>query len=212
VKPGAPAKPAAATKPAAPGKEAKAAAEKKAAPAAEKKVAKPAAEPATSKAKQAPVAAKPAGAYAIEMDGDLVESELGAVTAKLKRAGISHVVKTTSHKNETMHRLYLADFANHDEAAEELQRLKAAAPSAFLLKENGRYTIYAGSYLREGKAAVEQDRLFNKGVKLLLKSATVSVPVVKLRAGSFADKAAAAKAVNKLKQAGLSAKVVKVGK
>jgi cell division protein FtsN len=81
-----------------------------------------------------------------------------------------------------------------------------------MLKENGRYTVYAGSYLREAKAAVEQDRLFEKGVKLLLKSATAPVAVVKLRAGSFADHWSADKAANSLKKAGLSAKVVKVAK
>jgi hypothetical protein len=228
AKPAAPAKEAKGAKPAAPAKEAKAGAqaEKKGTAAAEKKgaakpvsEAKPAAthlagvKSAAAQPKKPKAAAKPATpAYALDINGDLAESEMGPILAKLKRAGVSHVVQTKSHKGEPMHRLFLADFANRDEALEELDRLKLAAPSAFMLKENGRYTVYAGSYLREGKAALEQDRLFEKGVKLLLRSATASVAVVKLRAGSFADQASAERSAGKLKKAGLSAKVVKLEK
>lgn len=215
-------------KPAAPAKEAKAGAqaEKKGTAAVEKKgaakpvsEAKPAAthpageKSAAAQPRKPKAAAKPATpAYALDINGDLAPSEMGPVLAKLKQAGVSHVVQTKSHKGEPMHRLFLADFANRDEALEELDRLKLAAPSAFMLKENSRYAVYAGSYLREGKAAVEQDRLFEKGVKLLLRSATASVAVVKLRAGSFADQASAERSAGKLKKAGLSAKVVKLEK
>jgi cell division septation protein DedD len=214
------AKAAKAAKPAAPAGQAKpatAAGKKSAAkPAAEADGAKKqaaAAKSAPAKSEKAKLAAKGgAPAYVLELNDDLLESETGSVTAKLKKAGITQVVKTKSQKGEPMHRLYLADFADRNEAVEQLERLKLSAPDAFMLRENGRYTVYAGSYLREGKAAVEQDRLYDKGVKLLLKSATAPVAVVKLRAGSFADQASAEKAAKNLKQAGLSAKVVKVAK
>lgn len=110
-----------------------------------------------------------------------------------------------------MHRLFLADFGNRDEALEELERLKLASSDAFMLKENGRYMVYAGSYLRESKAVGEQNRLLAVGVKLLIKKATAPVAVTKVRAGSFADQASAEKAVKVLKKGGLSAKVVKIG-
>ncbi|GFO56812.1 hypothetical protein GMSM_38190 [Geomonas sp. Red276] len=180
--------------------------------------AKPAQKPGAAKEAKEAKAAKPkavakaAPAFALDIEGDLAPSEAATVTAKLKQAGIGNVSKTSVQKSEAMHRLYLADFADHDEAKEELDRLKQVAPGAFMLKENGRYAVYAGSYLREGKAAVEQDRLFNKGVKLLLKSANIKVPVYRMRAGSFKDKAAADKAAAKLKGAGVTAKAVKVGK
>jgi hypothetical protein len=157
-------------------------------------------------------AAPAAGRYALEIDKDLAESEMGPVMAKLRQAGLSRVVKSKAHKGEPMHRLFLADFASHDEAQEELVRLKLAAPGAFMLKENGRYAVYAGSYLREGKAAVEQDRLYEKGVKLLLKTATAPVAVVKLRAGSFPDQASAQRTSARLKRQGIATKVVKLGK
>ena len=162
-------------------------------------------------AAQTKAVAKPA-AYDLEVDGDLAESEVGPVLAKLKQAGIAHVVKSKAQKGEPMHRLFLADFANRDEASEELERLKLAAPNAFMLKENSRYAVYAGSYLREAKAANEQNRLLAKGVQLLLKSATAPVAVFKVRAGAFADQAGAERAAKALKKAGLSAKVAKLPK
>ena len=219
------AKPAPSAKEAKPATAAKAkpAAAAKAKPAAAAKEAKPAAAAAkpaavakgakTAAPKAAKAQAKPAaGAYALEINGDLAESETGPVTAKLKKAGISNVVTTRTQKGEPMHRLFLADFGDRNEAAEELERLKMVAPNAFMLKENNRYTVYAGSFLRQGKAALEQDRLYDKGVRLLLKEATIPVSVVKLRAGSFADQASARKAAGNLKKSGLTAKVVKVGK
>jgi hypothetical protein len=161
---------------------------------------------------KAKVTAKTAApAYVLELKDDLAPSEIRPVMAKLKQAGIGHVVQTKSQKGEPMHRLFLADFGNRDEALEELERLKLATSDAFMLKENGRYAVYAGSYLRKAKATVEQDRLLAKGVKLLVKDATAPVAVVKVRAGSFADQASAEKAAKSLKKGGLSAKVVKVG-
>ena len=105
----------------------------------------------------------------------------------------------------------MSRFEDDDEALEELERLKLATPDAFMLKENGRYAVYAGSYLRATKATAEQNRLLGKGVKLLVKTATAPVAVIKVRAGSFADQASAEKAANGLKKSGLTAKVVKAG-
>ena len=150
--------------------------------------------------------------FTLEINGDLAESEIAPVLAKLKQAGVGNVIKSKTSKGEPMHRLFLADFANHDEAAEELERLKLAAPSAFLLKENGRYAVYAGSYLREVKATTEQNRLQAKGVQLLLKNVTAPVAVYKVRAGAFADQAGADRAAKAAQKAGLSPKVVKIAK
>jgi len=201
-----------AAKPEAPAaKEAKTAAAK--APVAAKA---PAGKPAAGEGEAAPrtaekKVAKPAASYALEIKDDLAESEVAPVLAKLKQAGITKVVKTKTHKSEPMHRLYLADFGSQDEAKEELERLKLVTPDAFLLRENGRYAVYAGSYLRKAKAVYEQDRLLAKGVRLLLKDAIAPVPVVRVRAGAFANWGAAQKAANALKARGVNAKVVKAG-
>ena len=218
--PAAPATPAKAGKPEAAKEGAKGgSAEKKGVPkeakpaaSAEKKPAVEAKRAATKTVEKTPAAKVAAAVYLLEVKGDLPESEVAAVAAKLKRAGIGHLVKTREHKSEPMHRLFLADFASRDEATEEFQRLKLTVPDAFMLQEKGRYAVYAGSYLREAKAVVEQERLRAKGVQLLLKSATVAVPVVRLRAGSFADRASADRAAKALEKNGLKLSVVKVGK
>jgi len=221
IKPAAAGKEAAGAKPAPAAKVAQAAkATKPAAAAAKPGAAKPAAQAkpvqkegasvkTASAAKKAPVA-KPA-AFALEL-GDLAESEVNSVLAKLKQAGIGNVVKSKTHKGELMHRLFLADFADRNEAVEELERLKQTAPDAFMLKENGRYAVYAGSYMRDAKAASEQTRLQAKGVQLLPKTANLPVTVLNVRAGAFANQAAADKAVKSLKKAGLTAKVVRTAK
>ena len=162
--------------------------------------------------KKPQAAAKPAAAYTLESSGDLAESEVAPVMAKLKQAGFTHVVRSKQVKGEPMHRLFLADFANRDEAMEELERLKLATSDAFMLKEGGRYAVYAGSYLREAKVASEQSRLQAKGVQLLVKSATAPVTVLKLRAGAYADQAGAERAAKALKRAGLAFKVVRLAK
>ena len=72
--------------------------------------------------------------------------------------------------------------------------------------------MYAGSYLRETKATFEQNRLAVKGVQLMMKSATATVEVLKVRAGGFANQAGAELAAKKLKKAGLVVSVVKVAK
>lgn len=216
VKPALPAKeampaPVAAKKPAAPASETAKTAQKPVA-AAKTAPSKPSAPETTAAGKgSAPaVAAKPAVVYTLEIVGDLAESEISPVAAKLKKAGINRLEKIRSHKTEPMHRLFLADFANRDEALEELERLKLATADAFMLQENQRYAVYAGSYMREAKAATEQKRLLAKGVQLLQKSATAQVPVVRVRAGSFSDHASAERAVSNLKKQGVSAQILKL--
>ncbi|HJV33831.1 SPOR domain-containing protein, partial [Geomonas sp.] len=79
-------------------------------------------------------------------------------------------------------------------------------------KENGRYAVYGGSYMREAKAAAEQDRLYAKGVKLVMKTASAPVTVMNLRGGSFPDKVKAERAANALKKNGVTAKAVKAAR
>jgi hypothetical protein len=145
--------------------------------------------------------------YVLEVK-ELAPSEVGAVLAKLKFLGVGHVVEKATQKVEPMHRLFLADFGKRDEALEELSRLKLVSSDAFMLNENSRYAVYAGSYLRQTKAVLEQDRLLAKGVKLLIRSAAAPVVVVRVRAGRFADQAGAERGAKALQRKGVLARVV----
>lgn len=155
---------------------------------------------------------KVAGAYTLRIGEYVVEDKLRAVEAKLRKAAISPVERQKIRKAEPMHRLLYGEFADHESAVVDLRKLQKIAPDAFLLKEKDKFAVYAGSYYSEGKAAIEQDRLFDKGVKLVLKKAEVGVPVTLLTAGSFSGKEEAQKAAARLKKAGISATVTNAGK
>ena len=96
----------------------------------------------------------------------------------------------------------------------ELRKIGASAFAVTL--DNGQVwrheDAHLGSYLREGRAAVEQDRLYEKGYKLVMKKTTAPVPVARLTAGRYASKDEAGKDIARLKKQGIAAHVVKAGK
>ncbi len=175
-----------------------------------KKAAKPAAPVQATTQKEVRQAAK-GGRYALQVGTFVAEPSVREALAKLKKAGITPVAKVVEKKPEPMNRLFVADFSDRGEAAAELAKVKKVTGDAFMLRENGAYAVYAGSYFLAAKAAAEQDRLFDKGVKTLMKKAPVAVSVTKLTAGAFTSKAEAQKAAARLKKHGLVATVVKAG-
>lgn len=175
---------------------------------------------ATSTGKKAPVqaaapqAVKPAaeqGAYALLADF-AADKEMKAARAKLTKLGITPVHAKKVEKLQTMHRLFLADFDTHYAADMELQKLQKVSSSTFILEENGRYAVYAGSYLHEKGAAAERKRLAGKGFNLSVKTAKVKIPVHSLTAGAFASSEDARKEASVLKKKGITARVIKTGK
>ena len=173
---------------------------------------KPAVAAGTARQEVKPSKKLAAGVYRLKIGEYVVDKEVKAIEAKLKKLGITPVERHKVSKLEPMHRLFYAEFENHDTALAELQKLKKTVPDAFFVKENDKFVIYAGSYYREGKAAVEQDRLYDKGVKLIMKKAEVSVPVIMLTAGSYPDKNDAQKGAARLKKTGIVATIIKTGK
>ncbi len=130
---------------------------------------------------------------------------------KLGKQGITDVSVRKIKKDETMHRLFLADFDSHEAAAAELRKLLPQTGSAFILNEKGKYALYAGSYLHERGAAAEQRRLAGKGVKLTLKSVKVSLPISEVTAGSYPAIEDAQKEATRLKKKGIVVRVIKNG-
>lgn len=170
--------------------------------------------PATKEAKQGKVpqkVAKPVGKGAVGaytlLVGDYADEEVKKIQAKLTKAAVTPVHKERGKVAEPMHRLYLAEYADHDAAQAELEKLNKLTSDAFILQENGKYVVYAGSYFREGRAAKEQDRLYDRGVKLLLKKAEVKVPITRVTAGRYSSREEALKAALQLKKLGIKAKV-----
>jgi cell division protein FtsN len=157
----------------------------------------------------APSAAKKG--YALAIGDTATAGEAEKLRGRLNKLGITNVTVKTIRKTETMHRLSLGEFSDSSAAGAELGRLKPFASGAFILKENGRYALYAGSYIHAARAESEAKRLSAKGFKAEIKDAQVGVQVHQVMAGSFAGNDEATKAAEKLKKNGISAEVVRLG-
>ena len=158
-------------------------------------------------------AAKPASGEYTLMIGEYVEvNSVKSVEAKLKKLGIKPVARTKALRSEPMNRLYLGSFDTHQSADAALDGISKFTKDGFLLQENGRYSVYAGSYFNESKAAVEQDRLYEKGFKLVMKKNKAPVHVVRITAGRYDGKKSAGKDIASLKKQGISSYLVKLGK
>ncbi len=171
--------------------------------------------PAQAKVASPAPAVKPAageGAYTLLVGEFAVDREMKRELATLKKLGIDRLHEKKSVKVEAMHRLFLADFDTHYAADQEMQKLEKATGSAFILEENGRFSVYAGSYLHQNGAAAEMRRLAQKGFKVGIKTAKVTMPVTRVTAGPFASEADAAKEAGRLKKHGIAARVIKAGK
>ena len=139
------------------------------------------------------------------------DRELKIEKAKLEKVGISQFETKKIKKTEVMHRIFLADFDSNNSADPELQKLKQVTSSAFILKENGRFAVYAGSYLHEKGAITEQKRLADKGINLSIKKANVVMQLNKLTAGSYSSSEDARKEADHLKKQGINVRVIETG-
>ncbi len=179
------------------------------------KVAKPVAVKTPAQAKTERQVVKPAarqGAYTLLVGEYAVEREMKNRRASLKKLGVTPIRGIKTKKTETMYRLYLSDFDTHYAADLELQKLQQIAGSAFILGKNGRFAVYAGSYLHKHGADAERRRLAGKGFKLIIKTAKVKMPVTRITAGSFSSSEDAEKEAGRLRSSGINAAVIKAGK
>ena len=134
------------------------------------------------------------------------------VQAKLKKSGIAPVRKSDIKAAEPMNRLYVAEYTDQTVAEIELQKVKNLTADAFLVPENNKYFLYAGSYFSSSRAASEQGKLKAKGVKSIIRKAQVTIKVTRVTAGSYASPDDARKDVARLKKLGIKASVVKAAK
>ncbi|HEX8960514.1 MAG TPA: SPOR domain-containing protein [Geobacteraceae bacterium] len=149
------------------------------------------------------------GGYALLVGDFVPDPTFLAVQAKLKKCGIAPVRKSVLTAPEPMNRLFVAAFTDQDTAEAELQKLKQFTADAFLIADNGTYTLYAGSYFTEGRTASEMKRLNAKGVTPVIKKARLTIKVTRVTAGSYASPEEARKDALRLKKQGVSATVIK---
>jgi cell division protein FtsN len=122
--------------------------------------------------------------------------------AKLEKAGLRPVINVGRKRNETMNRLVVAEFASYSSAHAELGRVKKVSKDAFVLHNNGRYVVYAGSYYRTDRAIEEVERLKKHGVSPVVKKSAAPVSSYTLTVGDFPTREAARKGEDRLKKLG----------
>lgn len=132
----------------------------------------------------------------------VLQSTLKADKAKLERAGLHPSVVAGPKKNQPMNRLVVAEFDSFATARSELDKVKKASKDAFILHEDGKFTVYAGSYYRHDRAEEEQGRLQAQGFAPILKKSVAPVGTWKLTVGGFPTRAAAQEEAAKLRKLG----------
>jgi cell division protein FtsN len=135
--------------------------------------------------------------------------DMTGLRAKIKKLGITPIHEKPVKKLDSMHRLFLASFSNHETAVTELQKLRQLTPGAFIAKENGKYAVYAGSYHQKERADAEKQRLAAKNIRLNSQTVQMSVSLNRVVAGSFSASAAAHKHAKDLRKQGINARVIK---
>jgi len=141
----------------------------------------------------------------------VMPSTLRADKAKLERAGVHPTVSVGPKKNQPMNRLVVAEYDSYTTARAELDRVKKASKDAFLLQENGRVTIYAGSYYRHDRAVEEQERLRAQGFAPILKKAVAPVGSSQLTVGRFPTREAAQGEAARLRKLGFKPFLIQSG-
>lgn len=204
AKPEAPAAPKAAAKPAPARKEEA----KKEVAAAKPESAKPAPAPkAEAKPQEKPAPAAKAAPATVIVGEFVGQKAFDAAEAKLKKAGLKPKV-TKLQKKSTMNRLHVGVFNDEASANAEVQKLQAATKDVFVLPENGKYAVYAGSYANAAAASSEKARLAKQGVEVSIRKVALTMPVFKVTLGGFKSSDAARKEVQHLKKLGFRATVV----
>lgn len=141
------------------------------------------------------------GTYVLE---DALSTDMGHI----RKAGFEPVVKPGARKKTAMNRLFLAEFTERSAAQDALDKLRHQTSDAFVVDQAGKYSVYAGSYLLDARAASEMKRLNASGFPVSLKRVEVAIPTQTLTVGPFKDKKSADVALGKLKAAGVKAAIL----
>ena len=147
--------------------------------------------------KPAPAPA-PAPAFALTAGSYLYRSELNRAIGQIEKMGYK-VTSSQRLESHEMTRLLVGLFAK-PLAVQRLAEVKKLSDGAFLVAEEGKYAVYAGSYIDLDQARRSADLLYQKGVKVEERRIKVDLPRTTLRFGGFATRGAAEKVASRLKK------------
>jgi cell division septation protein DedD len=161
---------------------------------------------------QAMTPAKPSkGAYTLQIGVFATEKALSTEKTRLRLAGLQPVIIKGPKKLEPMHRLFIGEFDSYPEASIELLKVKKISGDAFILPENEKFVLYAGSYSVQERAKKEQERLSEGGLKPVIRKTNVPVATFRLTAGNFPNRKFAEQEAERLKKKGIKSTVVTSG-
>ncbi len=161
--------------------------------------------------RKSPVAAKAdKGSFTLLIGLYPLEKPMAAEKSRLNSVGLTPIIGKGPKKVEVMNRLLVAEFDNRPDAIGELARLKKLSIDAFILPGNGKYAIFAGSYITKGRAESERNRLIKLGIKPVVQKTSVEVPTRRLTAGRFTSRKEAEEKVLDLKKQGGNASIVRI--
>jgi cell division septation protein DedD len=157
-------------------------------------------------------AIKKGNGYGILIGTYVLQSTLNSDKSRLEKAGLHPSISKGTKKTHPMNRLVVAESDSYEKAQSELERVKKASKGAFILKENGRFVVYAGSYYQKERAADEQERLRAQGFAPILKQTAAPVASWKLVLEGFPTREAAQEESARLRRLGFKPLPLPVGK
>ncbi|MBW4054888.1 MAG: hypothetical protein HIU83_05720 [Proteobacteria bacterium] len=135
----------------------------------------------------------------------VLEEDLATEMGRVRKAGFKPTIKPSSHIKTTMNRLLISEFNDRASAQSSLKKLSRYTSDAFVIEQEGKFAVYAGSYLQSDAANTEKERLKAAGFTVAIKRASIAIPSQRLSIGPFKNKKTADSALLRLKSAGIKA-------
>ena len=135
----------------------------------------------------------------------VIEEALAADMGHVRKAGLVPIVKPSVHKKTAMNRLFVAEFNDRAAAQPTLEKLKHHTSDAFVIKQGGRFSLYAGSYLQKDAAVSEKERLKAAGISVTVRQSDIAIPSRSLSVGPFKSRKDADEGRDRLKNVGIKA-------
>jgi cell division septation protein DedD len=148
-----------------------------------------------------------ANSWSLTVGNYVLEEAMSADMAHIRKAGFVATIKPAARKRTTMSRLFVSEFDDRAAAKSTLEKLKRYTSDAFIIEQDRKFAVYAGSYLQAEAVNSEQKRLKGAGIATIVRHAEIAIPSNSLSIGPFKSRKAADAAIYRLKNAGIKATI-----
>ncbi len=140
-------------------------------------------------------------AFALTAGSYLNQGTVKKTLTRIEKMGYQ-VESSSVPEAREMFRLLVGRYAK-SQALKKLAEIRKFSDGAFIAAEEGKYAVYAGSFLSIDKARRLADIVYAQGVRVDEVKAMVNLPRTTLRFGGFATRAEAQSVLHKLKKRGI---------